>query len=189
MIRFSNMKRKEEKEREKELFKSKNIDIVSYDDNNFIKSSYDRIALLPYIKDDGYILLIYENVPAYHYKYKDVENYRNILNFLSIIKGEIKNETPVLAVRRTLIENTGIVLRANYPITIDKKLFLSDKETTQYFISLLEINYNDYQQGPLKQKQEDNRVIKLNIGEIDNIKTFDVLTDYMLLKLKYDYKL
>lgn len=190
MQKFTRMDKKERKKTEPETkYQGKDINIIEYKDWDIITGK-DKIAVLPYLKDEGYILLRYENIPTYHYKYKEQEGYKNVFNFLSIIKGDIeKNETPTQSIRRILLEECGLVLNQNYPITVDKKLFKDEKNTGQYNISLIELNYNDFRQGPLKKSQEEERVIKLSIGEIDDIKTFDLITDYLLLKLRYDYNI
>ena len=110
--------------------------------------------------------------------------------FLITIKGDIKEgEDLTVAVRRILSEKTGVILNSTYPITIDKNLFKDEKNTGRYVISLLEINYNDYQQGHVNQMDGQNNVVKISLGDLDNLKTFDLITDYMILKLKYENKL
>ena len=187
MQKFTKIEKVDKKKTEPvEKYKGKDINVIEYDDYDIITGK-DKVVVLPYLKDDGYVLLRYENIPAFKYKYKEVEGYNNVSNFICVIKGDIlKNETPAQAVRRTLINECGLVLNSNYPIPVDKSLFKDEKNTGQYYISLLEINYNDYRQGPLKKSQEENRVIRMSLGDIDDIKTFDLITDYMLLKLKYD---
>jgi len=162
--------------------------IMDYKDSSFFIDN-DQIVILPYLKDEGYILLTYESIPTYQYKYKDVGEYKNTTNFLTVIKGDIIDETPLQSVRRNIIQKTGVILNSNYLITIDKTLFRDPKTTGQYYISLLEINYNDFKQGSLVKSLDNNRVVKVSLGDINDIKTFDLITDYMLLKLKYDYKI
>ena len=188
MEKFTKIEKKEKKITQPDnKIIGKDIDIIEFKDWDIILGK-DKVAILPYLKDDGYILMRYENIPTYQYKFKNTEGYKDVENFLSIIKGDIeKNETPTQSVRRILIEDCGLVLNQNYPITIDKNLFKDEKNTGQYHIALIELNYNDFRQGPLKKSEEDNRVIKLSLGELDDIKTFDLITDYLLLKLRYDY--
>lgn len=188
MQKFTKIDRQERKKTEPEAkYTGKDLTVIEYQEWDIVTGK-DRVAILPYMKDDGYILMRYENIPTYHYKYKEQEGYKNVFNFLSIIKGDIeKNETPSQTARRILIEDCGLVLSNNYPIAIDKKLFKDEKNTGQYNIALIELNYNDFRQGPLKKSQEEEKVIKISLGDLDNIKTFDLITDYLLLKLRYDY--
>lgn len=190
MEKFSKIDKKEKLQVQPgNKYTGKDINIIEYKGWDIITGK-DKVAILPYLKDEGYILMRYENIPTYNYKYKNTEGYKDVENFLSIIKGDIeKNETPSQSVRRVLLEDCGLVLGQNYPITIDKNLFKDEKNTGQYHIALIELNYNDFRQGPLKKSEEDNRVIKLSLGEIDDIKSFDLISDYMLLKLRYDYNI
>jgi len=188
MEKFTRIDKKEKKKIQPESkYVGKDINIIEYDNWDIIIGK-DKIAILPYLKDEGFILLRYENIPAYQYKYQKIEKYKNVTNFLNIIKGDInKNETPQQAIRRILVNDCGLILNQNFPITIDKVLFKDEKNTGQYYISLIELNYNDFRQGPLKKSEEEKRVIKLSLGDIDNIKTFDLITDYLFLKLRFEY--
>jgi hypothetical protein len=170
-------------------YQGNDLNIINYKDWDIITGK-DKIAILPYLKDDGYILLKYENIPTYNYKLKDNQIYKNVFNFLTIIKSDIlNNESLTNSVRRVLLNDCGISLSQNYPINVDKQLFKDEKNTGQYYISLLELNYNDFKQVTAKTNDVNNKVIKISLGEIDNIKTFDIITDYLLLKLKYEYKI
>lgn len=188
MQKFSSIDKKEKKKTVDNKYQGKDLNIIEYNNWDIITGK-DKIAILPYLKDDGYILLMYENIPTYHYKYKEIDGYKDVFNFLTTIKGDIKNNEPQQSVRNILSEKCGIFLSNNYPITIDKKLFKDEKNTGQYYISLLELNFNDFKQGPLKKSIDENRVIKLSLGDIDDIKIFDLITDYMILKLKYEYNI
>jgi len=170
-------------------YNGKDIDIIEYMEWDIIKGK-DKIAILPYLKDDGYILMRYENIPTYNYKYKNINGYKNVFNFLNIIKSDIlNNESPTQSVRRVLVDECGIVLSNNYPITISNKLFKDEKNTGQYYICLLELNYNDFKQSRLNKSIKDQSVIKISLGDIDDIKTFDLITEYLLLKLKFNYNI
>lgn len=190
MQKFTKIDRQNKKEKGIETkYSGNDLDIIEYQGWDVIMGK-DKVAVLPYMKDEGFILMRYENIPTYHYKYKEQEGYKNVFNFLSIIKGDIlKNETPTQSIRRILLEDCGLVLSHNYPIAVDKKLFKDEKNTGQYNIALIELDYNDFRQGPLKKSQEEERIVKLSIGDLDNIKTFDLITDYLLLKLRYDYNI
>jgi len=191
MDKFTKLKRVDKKNINVEIpkYNGKDINIIEYKEWDIINGK-DKVAILPYLKDDGYILLRYENIPTYHYKYKDEQEYKNVFNFLSIIKGDIEQgENPTQSIRRVLVNDCGIILSNNYPITIDKKLFKDEKNTGQYYISLLELNYNDFKQGQLNKSIKDQNVVKISLGDIDDIKIFDLITDYLLLQLKFDYNI
>jgi len=187
MMRFTKLEKQQPEESEK--FVGSDIEIINYKEWDIINGK-DKMVILPYLKDEGYVLLRYENIPTFQYKYKEVEGYRNVNNFITVIKGDINEENTLQAVRRILHEETGIVLNANYPITVDKNLFKDEKNLGQYYICLLELNYNDFRQGPSPKPQDDvNQIVKISLGDVDELKTFDLITDYMILRLKYEYKL
>lgn len=189
MERFTKIKKNEIKREENEnLFKSDQMSIIKFDDQNIITSN-DQVIILPYLKDDGHFLLKYEKLPAFKFKYKDKSEYNDQDYYLTIIRSDYDDKlNSNQNIRKVLYEKTGIVLNQMYQIEIDKILFKQENNVGQYYMCLLELNYNDFKQSSLK-ITDDNRVVKINLGDIDNIRTFDITTDYMLLKLKYEYKI
>lgn len=189
MDKFSTLKTKEEKT-QKDSFKYKNDDfeVVDYDESDIILSK-DEMIILPYLKDDGFILMKYEKVPAFSYKYKDISSYKSNANyFLGCIKGFInESDTDTQNVRTILYEQTGLVLSTNVGIEIDKILFKTDKNVGQYKFCILYLSYSDYKQTSLKTGNDnDKRVVKVSLGDLDEIRSYDLVTDYMLLKLRQE---
>lgn len=193
MDKFSSLKMKEDKV-QKDSFKYKNDDfeVIDYDESDIILSK-DEMVILPYLKDDGFILMKYEKIPAFSYKYKDISSYKSSANyFLGCIKGFInEGDTDTQNVRTILYEQTGLVLSTNVSIEVDKVLFKTDKNVGQYKFCILHLSYNDYKQTSLKTHNEQSdpdkiRVIKVSLGDLDEIRSYDLVTDYMLLKLKQE---
>lgn len=193
MDKFSSLKMKEDKV-QKDTFKYKNDDfeVIDYDESDIILSK-DEMVILPYLKDDGFILMKYEKIPAFSYKYKDISSYKSTANyFLGCIKGFInEGDTDTQNVRTILYEQTGLVLSTNVSIEVDKVLFKTDKNVGQYKFCILHLSYNDYKQTSLKTHNEQSdpdkiRVIKVSLGDLDEIRSYDLVTDYMLLKLKQE---
>lgn len=186
MDKFSNLKiEKEEPKKDTSKFKNDDFSVIDYNDNDIILSK-DELVILPYLKDDGFILMKYQKIPAFNYKYKDIGTYNNTEYFLSCIKGVInEEENGVQNLRRILHEETGLVLSTNVSIEIDKIVFKNDITVGQYHFCLLNLSYSDYKQVSLK-TNDDNRVIKVSLGDLDEIKSYDLVTDYMILKFKYE---
>jgi hypothetical protein len=186
MEKFTKIKKNEPKREDNEdLFKNDEMAIVKFDDKDII-TSVDQVVILPYFKDEGFFLLRYEKLPAFKFKYKNKAEYSDIDYYLTSIKSDFEEkESPTQNVRRVLHEKTGVVLNHLFPVEVDKILFKQDNNVGQYHICLLVINYNDYKQSSI-QVTEENRVVKVSLGDIDSIKTFDLVTDYLLLKLKYE---
>lgn len=186
MEKFTKIKKNEPKrEGNEDLFKNDDMSIIKFDETDII-TSIDQIVILPFFRDEGFFLLKYEKLPAFKFKYKDKAEFSNIDYYLTSIKSNYDDkQSPTQNVRRVLHEKTGVVLNQLFPIEVDKVLFKQDNNVGQYHISVLNINYNDYKQSSV-QVTEENRVVKVSLGDIDSIKTYDLVTDYCLLKLKYE---
>lgn len=186
MEKFSNIKKSEDKrEQNEDLFKNDEMSIIKFDDKDII-TSLDQMVILPYFKDEGYFLLKYEKLPAFKFKYKNKTEYNDQDFYLTSIKSNYEDkQSPTQNVRRILHEKTGVVLNQLFSIEVDKVLFKQENNVGQYHICLLNINYNDYKQSSV-QTTDENKVVKISLGDIDSIKTFDLVTDYLLLKLKYE---
>jgi len=84
-----------------------------------------------------------------------------------------------------LYAKTGIVLNNMFSIDVDESFFKDFDNYNKYYVCLLELSYNDYKQSSVKLTEE-NKVVKISLGDIDNIKYYDLITNYMILKLKYE---
>lgn len=186
MDKFSNIKKNEPKrETNEDLFKNDELSIIKFNDKDIIISK-DQVVILPLFKDEGFMLLKYEKLPAFKFKYKDKSKYNDQDFYLTSIKGDYnEEESPTQNVRRILFEKTGVVLNQLFPIEVDKVLFKQENNVGQYHICILVINFNDFKQSSV-QITEENKVVKISLGDIDNIKTYDLVTDYCILKLKYE---
>lgn len=174
-------------------FQGNYIKVVEYDGYEIV-SEPPMVVILPYLRDEGFLLLRHEYIPTYSYFYKDTLDYKNITNFLTVVSGAVKkDESLENAVRRELYEETGIVLSNMYKVEIDKHLFLSKGNVSQYHTCFLELRYNDYKVTQPKNdgsKAEDlSRTIKISLGDINDIKTHDIITEYMITKFKLEYKI
>jgi 8-oxo-dGTP pyrophosphatase MutT (NUDIX family) len=167
--------------------------ITGYKDWDVV-SHPDSVIILPYIKDEGYILLRLEPIPTYEFKYKSTEHpeFKNTTTYLTVISGVIDpGESPIQTIRRELYEEAGLLLSSMYQIEVEKNLFMSKGTTAQYYTCLMELNFNDYRFttpiGDGSQLEKMAKTIKLDMKYLDDVRTFDLITEYMLLKLKYEY--
>lgn len=198
MDKFSKIQRLEK------INKNNSIDTNNYAyEGNYLKirkendyewvEEKDMVVILPYIKDEGMILLRYEPITAFQDKYKNTE-WRNKTHYITSICGGIEeNETPLQAVKRELYEEAGLLLSELYNIEIQGPFFVSKGSSAQYYTCLMEINYNDYKftmaPGDGSQKEKESKTIKVSLGEIDDIIASDMVTRYMLTKLKKEYNI
>jgi ADP-ribose pyrophosphatase YjhB (NUDIX family) len=189
MDKFSSLKmEKDVVPQDTSKFKNDDFSVIGYDESDIILSK-DEMIILPYLRDDGFILMKYQKTPAFNYKYKEVSSYQNTEHFLACIKGFVnEKENEIQNVRRILHDETGLVLSTNSSIEVDKILFKNDVNVGQYHFCLLNLSYNDYKQTSLKTNDFENRVIKISLGDLDEIKSYDLITDYMIMKIKYDLK-
>lgn len=174
-------------------FKGDYLKVIGYKNYEFVSEAH-MVVILPYLRDEGFVILRHEYVPTYQYFYKDSNDYKGITNFLTVVTGTIeKGESLENCVRRELYEETGIVLSNLYKPEIDKNLFLSKGNVAQYHTCFLELRYNDYKVVPPKSdgSEEENlsKAIKISLGDIDEIKTHDLITEYMITKFKLDYNI
>jgi len=174
-------------------YKGDYLKVIGYKNFEFVSEPH-MVVILPYLRDEGFILLRHEYIPTFQYFYKDSPDYKTITNFLSVITGTVEEgETLVNCVRRELYEEAGVVLSNMYQVEIDKNLFLSKGNVAQYHTCFVELRYNDYKVVPPKsdgsEAEDLSKTIKISIGDIDDIKTHDLITEYMITKFKLDYDL
>lgn len=170
------------------LFNGKHLDIISYKDTEILKDK-DKIAILPYFRDEATFLMRLEYTPAYQYKNRDKSNLKRITNYLTVITGTIENgETPEQTIRRELYEEGGIVLNNMYPFEVEGPYFLQKYGVGQIWICLLELPVNSYRQikpptdGSKHEKLSRN--IKVSVGDVDQIVNNDLISKYLITKLK-----
>lgn len=198
MDKYTQMVKKEPKIEQKTFnnkYKGDFIDVVGFKEWD-IMNHPDSVVILPYVKDEGYILLRLEPIPTYEYRYKKAEHpeFKNTNMYLTSISGVVEEGDSVeKTVRKELYEEAGLILSATYPIEIEKNLFMTKGVAAQYYICLLELNFNDYRfttpVGDGSEIENQSKTIKLDLKYIDDIRTFDLITDYMILKLKYEYNI
>ena len=194
MDKFSKIqkgKKKEMDSTEKTLYKGDVLSIIGYKDWEFVKEG-DMVVVLPYLRDESNVILRHEWIPTYQYHYKDHNDFKSVTHFLTMLTGTVeKGESLENTVRRELYEEAGIVLSNVYSVELDKHLFLSKGNTTQYHTCILELRYNDFRltapkgDGSLGEKISSS--VKIGLGDFDELRTHDLITEYMLTKFKLDY--
>lgn len=173
---------------EEVLYNGKYLDIVKYKDTEILTHN-DKIAILPYFKDEAAILMRLEYLPAYQYKNREKSDLRKITNYLTIITGTIeKGETPEKTIRRELFEEGGIIINNLFPFEVEGPFFFQKYSSSQAYLSLLELPVNSYRQtkpptdGSKSEKL--SKCIRVSIGDINQIVNNDLITKYLLTKLK-----
>ena len=146
MEKFTKMKDAPIVPEDEQLFNGKYIDVINYRDTEILQTK-DKVAILPYFKDEATFLMRQEYLPAYQYKNRDKSNLRRVTNYLTVITGTIEEgESPQQTIRRELHEEGGIVLNHLYPFEIEGPYFSDKYNTGQIYICLLELPVNSYRQ-------------------------------------------
>ena len=186
MEKFSNIKDEPIVPEDYVTFNGKRMDVIEYKDSEILKVN-DKVAILPYFRDEANFLMRLEYIPAYQYKNRE-NNLRNITNYLTVITGGIEeNESVEQAIRRELYEEGGIVLNNLYQFDVQGPFFTDKFGSSQIYVCLLELPVNTYKQvkpptdGSKNEKL--SKCINVSIGDINSIVQNDLISAYLINKL------
>lgn len=170
------------------LYKGKHLDMINYKDTEILQIK-DKVAILPYFSDEATFLMRLEYITAYQYRNRDKSELRKITNYLTVITGTMEEgETPEKTIRRELYEEGGIVLNNLYGFEIEGPFFVQKYSTGQVWTCLLNLPVNSYRQikpptdGSNKEKL--SKCIRVSVGDIAQIVNNDLVSKYLITKLK-----
>jgi 8-oxo-dGTP pyrophosphatase MutT (NUDIX family) len=181
--KFSNLKPKDEfdESKEKVLYKDDNFQIVQFEDWSILKEK-DTVVCIPYLIETNQVVLRYEYIPTF--KYVDGQEYHVTL----VCGGIEQGETPEKAMLRELEEEAGIVLREDYQLEAMRPLFINKGSANKYYPYILPLNERDYKEiiarGDGSKEEEMSKAVKVDVRYLSSLNPSDLITDYMLLKLK-----
>lgn len=183
MQQFSKLKPKDEFKEPKDevLFDNDYVKVINYEDWSILKEK-DLIVCIPYFIESNQFLIRYEYIPTF--KYVEGQEY-----YVTVLSGGIeKGEEVKTALLRELEEEAGIVIREDYQIEDLKPLFINKGHTNKYHPFILPLNERDYHEilakGDGSKAEQMSKSVKVDAKYIDSLDTADLITDYMLLKLK-----
>jgi 8-oxo-dGTP pyrophosphatase MutT (NUDIX family) len=183
MEKFSKLKPKSEftDDKEEVLYQDNHFQVVQFEDWSILKER-DCVVCIPYLIETNQIILRYEYVPTF--KYVDGRDYH-----LTLVCGGIEQgETPDKALIRELEEEAGIVLREDFQLEQMRPLFINKASANKYYPYLLPLNERDYHEvvakGDGSKEEEMSKSVKVDIKYLGSLNSSDLITDYMLLKLK-----
>jgi len=168
------------------------IKVIKQDDWEFTVEN-DCVVCLIYIKDEGYVVMRSEPIPPWSHKYKN--NTQKLSGyFLTLVSGTIEDgETPQGCLRRELYEEAGIVMSEFKQLEIEGPFFQSKGTSSQYYTCLLELNYNEYKlvtaPGDGSKTEQMSKTLKISVADLDNIRVNDMISKYLIEKLKNEYNL
>ncbi len=185
MEKFSKLKTKDEfvEDKEKVLYKDEHFNVVQFEDWSILKER-DCVVCIPFLVETNQIILRYEYIPTF--KYVDGQEYH-----VTVVCGGIENgETPEKAIRRELEEEAGIVLREDFQLEEMKPLFVNKAVANKYYPYLIPLTERDYEEvvakGDGSKIEEMSKSVKVDVRYLNSLNPSDLITDYMLMKIK-DY--
>jgi 8-oxo-dGTP pyrophosphatase MutT (NUDIX family) len=182
MDKFSKLRSKNSyTPKEDVLFKKGALKVINYEDWTLISHS-DVVVCIPVLIESNQIVLRYEYIPTF--KYVDGQEYH-----VTLVAGKIeKNEEPKSAILRELEEEAGIVIREDYKIEDMKPLYTNKGSVNKVYPFILPLTERDYHEisakGDGSKAESLSKAVKIDIKHIDQINTSDIITEYMLLKVK-----
>ncbi len=164
------------------VYQDDKLKIVKFEDWSIIKEK-DCIVCIPYLIESNQMVLRYEYIPTF--KYVDGQEYHATL----VCGGIETGETPKMALLRELEEEAGIVLREDFTIEEElKPLFISKGHTNKYYPFILPLNERDYHEviakGDGSEEESKSKSVKVDVKYINSVNSSDLITDYMMMKLK-----
>ena len=182
MDKFSKLKpRKVKKIKDEILFDNDYIKLIDYEGWSIVEEK-DLVVCIPYFIESNQFLIRYEYIPTF--KYVDGQEYH-----ITVLSGGVeKDETIENALYRELEEESGIVVNENYQLDQLKPLFINKGHVNKYYGYILPLNEKDYDEvvptGDGSEAEKLSKSVKVDVKYVDSLNTSDLITDYMILKLK-----
>jgi 8-oxo-dGTP pyrophosphatase MutT (NUDIX family) len=157
--------------------------VINYEDWTVIKES-DFVVCIPYLIDSNQMILRHEYIPTF--KMVDGQEFH-----ITVLSGGIeKGETPERAILRELEEEAGIVVDPDFKVEFMKPLFISKGNASKYYPCIIQLTERQYHEviakGDGSEAEKKSQSVKVDVKYLNSVNASDVITEYMILKLK-DY--
>ncbi len=185
MDKFSRLKPKSDipEEDNKVLYSDDYVEIVQFEDWSIIKEP-DFVVCVIYLIEMNQIILRHEYIPTF--KYVDGQEYH-----ITLVSGSIEvGETPERAILREVEEEAGIVISPDFNIEFMRPIYISKSHSSKYHPCIITLTERDYHEiiasGDGSKAEELSKSIKVDVKYINSVIPSDLITEYMLVKIK-DY--
>ena len=163
------------------LFDGEHFKVIKFEDWSLLKDKDIAICII-YLVEKNEIILRHEYIPTY--KYVDKQDFH-----LTLVGGSIENdETPEIAMIREIEEEAGIIIDSEYKLEPLKPLFISKGCVNKYHPFIIPLMENDYTEtiakGDGTKIEKISKSVRLDTKYIKAINSSDLITDYMLIKIK-----
>lgn len=183
MEKFSRLKPKSESKEDKDniLYSNKYMKVIDFEDWTIIEES-DFVVCIIYLIESNQIVLRHEYIPTF--KYIDGQEYH-----ITVLSGGIeKGETPERAILREIEEEAGIVISPEFKIEFMKPLFVSKGNASKYHPCIIQLTERDYHEviakGDGSESEKKSKSVKIDVKYLNSINSSDLITDYMICKIK-----
>lgn len=173
------------------LHKGKFLNLIKYNDYEMVQE-HDCVVILPFLRDEGVLIMRNEYVPTYKFRNKTHPVLKDTTNYLTVITGQIEEgETVENTIRRELYEEAGLLLTNHCELHIEGPLHISKSNASCYYLCLLELGINEYKftkpVGDGSNNEKKSQTIRIDAGCIDDIRRFDLITQYLLEKFRNEF--
>jgi len=183
MSKFSKLKPKEDFKKDKlePVYQDKHMSVIKFEDWSVVRHK-DYVVCIPYLIESNQVILRYEYIPTF--KYTDGTEYH-----LTLVGGGVEEgEAHDLAITRELEEEAGIVLREDFELEPLRPLFLTKMNANKVYPYIIPLHEKDYKEviakGDGTKHEAMSKSVKIDVKRLKDIQPSDLITDYILLKLK-----
>lgn len=184
MDKFSKLNRKKSPNKKREVIEYENdfIKINKFNDWTFITGN-DCVFCIPYLIEENKFIIREEYIPTF--EYKDGSKYH-----LSLVGGVIEeDETPIKALYREVEEEAGLIIRPEYSLIEElAPMYTFKNSAVKFYLYILPLNSIDFEEtvakGDGSKVERMSKSVKVDVSNIDRLLPSDIMTDYMLMKLK-----
>lgn len=163
------------------LYSDEHTEIVKYEDWT-IQKGKDVAICIPVLLEQNKFIIREEYIPTY----KLVEGQER---HLACVGGQIEEgETPEEALLREIEEEAGLVIRDTYKIEFMKPMFVNKGSTVKCYATIIPLTEADYHEVEIKgdgtKTEAMSKTIYLDTKYINSLFSSDIVTEFMIMKLK-----